>query len=88
VAPGHPVLAVGFDVEPGDAIVFSAWTLHGARGNAGDKWRVALSTRWLGDDAIWSPHPGFDPTVRQEDVSIAPGDHPADDDRFPLFRLQ
>jgi ectoine hydroxylase-related dioxygenase (phytanoyl-CoA dioxygenase family) len=74
---------VGFDVEPGDALVFSAWTLHGARGNAGANWRVALSTRWLGDDAIWAPHPGCDPTVRQADVSIAPGEYPADDDRFP-----
>ena len=74
---------VGFDVEPGDALVFSAWTLHGAPGNAGANRRVALSTRWLGDDATWSPHPGCDPTVKQRDVSILPGDYPADDDRFP-----
>lgn len=75
---------VGFDVEPGDALVFSAWTLHGARGNAGSNRRVALSTRWLGDDALWHPHPGSDPTVKQEDVSIAPGEYPADDNRFPV----
>jgi ectoine hydroxylase-related dioxygenase (phytanoyl-CoA dioxygenase family) len=74
---------VGFDVNAGDALVFSAWTLHGARGNGGAKRRVALSTRWLGDDARWAPHPGSDPTVRQNDVSIAPGEYPADDDRFP-----
>jgi ectoine hydroxylase-related dioxygenase (phytanoyl-CoA dioxygenase family) len=74
---------VGFDVEPGDAIVFSAWTLHGARGNAGASWRVALSTRWLGEDAVWMPHPGSDPTVQQADVTVAPGAYPADDDRFP-----
>jgi ectoine hydroxylase-related dioxygenase (phytanoyl-CoA dioxygenase family) len=74
---------VGFDVEVGDALVFSAWTLHGAPGNVGAKRRVALSTRWLGDDATWAPHPGCDPTVKQGDVSIAPGDYPADDDRFP-----
>jgi ectoine hydroxylase-related dioxygenase (phytanoyl-CoA dioxygenase family) len=74
---------VGFDVEPGDAIVFSAWTLHGAPGNAGTKRRVALSTRWLGDDVTWAPHPGCDPTVRQKDVSVTPGSYPADDDRFP-----
>lgn len=74
---------VGFDVEAGDALVFSAWTLHGAPGNAGTKRRVALSTRWLGDDATWAPHPGSDPTVKQADVSIHPGEYPADDDRFP-----
>ncbi len=75
---------VGFDVEPGDAIVFNASTVHGAPGNAGSSRRAAFSTRWLGDDAVWSPHPGADPTVTQEHVDLAPGDHPADDDRFPL----
>jgi ectoine hydroxylase-related dioxygenase (phytanoyl-CoA dioxygenase family) len=75
---------VGFDVEPTDALVFSAWTLHGAPGNASERRRVALSTRWLGDDARWAPHPGCDPTVTQADVSTAPGEHPNDDDRFPL----
>ncbi|MEZ5535787.1 MAG: phytanoyl-CoA dioxygenase family protein [Thiolinea sp.] len=75
---------LGFDVEAGDAIIFSAWTLHGSQGNAsGEKRRVALSTRWLGDDAIWSPHPGADPTVTQQDVCVQPGDAPEDDDRFP-----
>ncbi len=75
---------VGFDVEPGDAIVFSSWILHGAPGNSGDHRRVAISTRWLGDDAVWFPHPGSDPTVTQDDVAIEPGSYPADDARFPL----
>lgn len=75
---------VGFDVEPGDVLVFSAWVIHGAPGNAGGDRRVAFSTRWLGDDATWSPHPGCDPTVGQEHVSIDPGAYPDDDDRFPL----
>lgn len=74
---------VGFDVEPGDVIVFSAWILHGARGNAGSKRRAALSTRWLGDDSRWAPHPGCDPTITQDDVTIQPGSHPDDDDVFP-----
>ncbi len=75
---------IGFDVEPGDAIVFSSWILHGAPGNSGSHRRVAVSTRWLGDDAVWFPHPGSDPTVTQEHVSIQPGSYPADDVRFPL----
>ena len=74
---------VGFDVDPGDALVFSAWTLHGAPGNASGRRRVALSTRWLGDDARWAPRPGCDPTVKQADVCVAPGTYPADDDCFP-----
>jgi ectoine hydroxylase-related dioxygenase (phytanoyl-CoA dioxygenase family) len=75
---------VGFNVEPGDAIVFSSWIVHGSPGNTGAGRRVALSTRWLGDDAVWHPHPGCDPTVTQADTTSVPGEYPADDDRFPL----
>lgn len=77
---------IGYDVEPGDALVFSAWLLHWASGNQSEeKRRVALSTRWLGDDAVWHPHPGADPTVGADDVCVAPGEYPADDDVFPLL---
>ena len=80
----RPYDIVGFDVEPGDAIVFSAWIIHGAPGNSGAERRVALSTRWLGDDAKWFPHAGCDPTITQEDTTAVPGEYPADDRRFPL----
>ncbi len=83
-AARHEYDIVGFDVEPGDALVFNASMVHGARGNAGPSRRAAFSTRWLGDDARWSPHPGCDPTVTQDHVTVAAGEHPADDDRFPL----
>ena len=75
---------VGWDVEPGDAIVFSSWVLHGAGGNqSSNQRRVAISTRWLGDDSVWHPHSGADPTVNPEDVSVLPGEYPADDRLFP-----
>lgn len=75
---------VGYDVEAGDALIFSAWTVHGARGNASASTRrAALSTRWLGDDAVWFPHPGTDPTVKAEDVSVEPGQPPTDETFFP-----
>ena len=75
---------VGFDVEPGDALFFSSWIIHGSPGNAGDHRRVALSTRWLGDDATWYPHPGCDPIVTDDDTTAVAGEYPADDSRFPL----
>jgi ectoine hydroxylase-related dioxygenase (phytanoyl-CoA dioxygenase family) len=75
---------IGYDVAAGDAVIFSAWVLHGARGNnSAGKRRVALSTRWLGDDAIWTPKAGSDPTVDPVDVSVKPGEYPADDTLFP-----
>lgn len=74
---------VGFDVEPGDALVFSSWIVHGSPGNDGANRRVAMSTRWLGDDAIWAPHPGSDPTIAQDDVTVQPGEYPADDRLMP-----
>ena len=80
----HDFDVVGFDVKAGDALVFSAWSVHGAPGNAGDTRRVALSTRWLGDDAVWSPRPASDPAVTQADTTVTPGQYPADDDRFPI----
>jgi hypothetical protein len=43
-----------------------------------------LSTRWLGDDATWYPHPGCDPTVTGEDTTVEIGQYPDDEDCFPL----
>ena len=76
---------VGWDVQRGDALVFTAWVLHGAQGNvSADQRRAAISTRWLGDDVVWFPHVGADPTVTEKDLSISAGDRPEDDDFFPL----
>ena len=76
---------VGWDMQAGDAVLFSAWVLHGAPGNSSaTQRRAALSTRWLGDDVVWHPHPGADPTVTQEDVNLQPGDRADDDEVFPV----
>ena len=75
---------VGFDVAPGDALIFSSWIVHGSPANTSDTRRVAISTRWLGDDAVWHPHPGCDPTISDDDTTAVPGSYPSDDDRFPL----
>jgi len=76
---------VGWDMQAGDAVLFSAWLLHWAPGNSSStRRRAAVSTRWLGDDAVWDPRPGTDPTVKQEHVSVAPGEPARDDDVFPV----
>lgn len=75
---------IGFDVAAGDALVFSALTVHGSPANVGSRRRVAFSTRWLGNDAVWHPHPGADPIVGPGHTRLAPGDAVHDDDCFPL----
>ena len=81
---------VSFDMAPGDALIFSAWILHGARGNSSSTQdRVALSTRWLGDDVLWDPREGVDPTVDPAQVLVDPGMPPRDNSFFPeIFRAR
>lgn len=77
---------VSFDMQAGDALIFNTRIVHSSRGNASKtRRRLALSTRWLGDDAIWKPRAGADPIVSQEHVRIQPGELCAGDpERFPL----
>ncbi len=47
-----------WDCEPGDAILIHPYQVHGARGNHGQAdagRRVAITTRWLGDDVRFLP---------------------------------
>lgn len=78
----YPVLE--WDMEPGDALVFGAETVHGSAPNDDvDHRRAAISVRYVGDDARWDPRPGTDPIVTEEHVSIARGEPPYDDTWFP-----
>lgn len=48
-----------WDCEAGDAILLHPCTIHGALGNSGSgkhPRRVAMTTRWLGDDVRFLPH--------------------------------
>lgn len=46
-------------LNPGDAFVHHARTIHGAPGNASAHTRRrALAVRWTGDDAVYAPRPG------------------------------
>lgn len=74
-----------WEMQPGDAIVFSGEAVHGSRENVGsDQRRAAISVRYVGDDARWDPRPGTDPIVTAEQVAVEPGEPPHDDRYFPL----
>ncbi|MFM6853810.1 MAG: phytanoyl-CoA dioxygenase family protein [Sphingopyxis sp.] len=77
---------ISFKMKAGDALIFNTRIVHSSRGNESKTVRrVALSTRWLGDDAKWKPRAGADPIVTQDHVSIQPGDLVSGDSaRFPL----
>jgi len=73
---------VSYDVMPGDCVAFAGLTVHGAAGNASDQRpRRALSTVWMGDDAVFAERPG---KVRPlfEGHGLRPGDA-MDCDYFP-----
>lgn len=73
-----------WDMQPGDAIVFGAEIVHGAKQNKDtSRRRAALSIRYIGDDARWNPTEGTDPIVTQERVGVNPGEAPRNDKWFP-----
>ena len=55
-AEGLPIRE--WEMEPGDAVAFNYYTLHGARGNTTENRRRAFSLRLLGDDARYTERPG------------------------------
>jgi ectoine hydroxylase-related dioxygenase (phytanoyl-CoA dioxygenase family) len=75
---------LGYQVEPGDALLFDYQILHRSRANTSQARRVAVSWRWLGDDAYWAPIAGADPIVSQADTFLSAGERITDDDAFPL----
>lgn len=63
----------GFDVEPGDCILFQAMIVHGAAGNgSSSQRRRALATRWTGDDARYAPRDG-EIAIPTSDPGLAAG---------------
>ncbi|MGE0117020.1 MAG: phytanoyl-CoA dioxygenase family protein [Dongiaceae bacterium] len=47
-----------WEMEPGDAVAFNYYVLHGARGNESTNRRRAFSLRLVGDDARYVERPG------------------------------
>jgi ectoine hydroxylase-related dioxygenase (phytanoyl-CoA dioxygenase family) len=72
---------LGWDLEPGDCIVFHALTLHGAPGNLSAGRRRAFASRWTGDDVRYvlrqdfmspPPQPGAPPEGAAMDSELYP----------------
>ena len=74
---------LGWDLEPGDCLVFHALTIHGSGGNSSlTQRRRALATRWTGDDVVYW-HDGGEIAIPTSDVGLRNGD-PLDGPIFPL----
>ena len=72
---------LGWDMQPGDCIVFGGMTLHGAPGNLSAVRRAAVSTVWMGDDTTYIERVGeMQPYF--EGHGLVPGD-PMDCEYFP-----
>ena len=74
---------VGWDMEPGDVLMFHPLTVHGSAGNASIATRRrALASRWSGDDVVFAPQRHTMPLPR--DHGLDPGE-PIAGPVFPLL---
>lgn len=73
---------LGWDLAPGDCIVFHALTLHGAPGNPQKSRRRAFASRWCGDDARFVLREGYMSPPPPADAP--PSGAPMDSDPFPV----
>jgi ectoine hydroxylase-related dioxygenase (phytanoyl-CoA dioxygenase family) len=61
---------LNWDMQPGDALVHNALTVHGSGGNSSlTARRRAISTRWLGDRAYYRPSAHYQPEM----MGLEPG---------------
>lgn len=79
--PGVQFLS--WNMEPGDLLVVHPCALHASRGVPGANARLALSTRWFGDDITWNPRPECVNTRGISFDEMLPGEQPSG----PLFPL-
>ena len=72
-------------MEPGDVTMFHPRIYHGGGPNRNpDRERIALSTRWIGDDIVWNPRVGDVNVPGIPHSQMAAGQHPDDDELFPV----
>lgn len=71
----------GWAMEPGDAVAFTFWTVHGAPANRSKERRRAFSVRWVGDDAVYTERGIHSPPF--PDLGLKTGE-PLAGEQFPL----
>ncbi len=72
-------------MEPGDVMVFHPRLYHGGGPNRNlHRERIALSTRWFGDDVVWNPRPGDVNVPGLPHNHMRVGEAPDDDNLFPI----
>lgn len=74
---------LGWDMEPGDCLVFQAMIVHGSHGNSSNSRRRAWATRWTGDDARYCRRDG-EVAIPTEDPGLPHGAI-LDGDAFPVI---
>ncbi|MDZ4731655.1 MAG: phytanoyl-CoA dioxygenase family protein [Xanthomonadales bacterium] len=75
---------LGWDMQPGDCLVFQAMIVHGSDGNSSlQHRRRAWATRWTGDDARFLVRPG-QVAIPTSDPGLQHGE-PMDCDDFPVI---
>ena len=72
----------GWAMEPGDAVAFTYWTVHGAPANTSANRRRAFSIRFVGEDAVYADKGVHSPPF--SDLGLEIGEPLAGDD-FPLL---
>ena len=72
----------GWAMEPGDAVAFTYWTVHGAPANRSKNRRRAFSVRWVGDDAVYAERGVHSPPF--PDLGLEPGEK-LSGESFPLL---
>jgi ectoine hydroxylase-related dioxygenase (phytanoyl-CoA dioxygenase family) len=83
---GDPsVRFLSYDLEPGDALIIHPRTYHGGGQNLHPTQpRIALSTRWFGDDVTWDPRPECINVPGMPRSAMRRGERPTRDDVFPI----
>jgi ectoine hydroxylase-related dioxygenase (phytanoyl-CoA dioxygenase family) len=83
---GDPAVRfLAYDMEPGDVLIIHSRTYHGGGANQHPTQpRIALSTRWFGDDVTWDPQPECINIPGMPRQAMRRGDPPSDEEVFPV----